>query len=483
MTDTGGMLRKYGHVLALLALVPVELVALVSALLCLLLTFCLGLVFLFPAQVRMARWVTGTARSLVGGSTGVRIDPPYLPAPPPPQRQADGMYRSHRTLYKTSRIPAWNDRWKWMLGDPATWRDTLWLLLDPCVKAALLPLLVLLPGRGLRVYALWCELLLAATASSRLAGRLDRLNRARNLAVDTQAAEMRRIERDLHDGTQARLVALGMTIGAAERLMDSDPKSAKALMAKAREASAETLTELRRVIRGVHPPVLAERGLGDAVRALAMDSPLRVSVEVDLPHRPEAPVETAAYFAVSELLSNAARHGGAGSVRIGVKGDGPRLLITVTDDGCGGADPAEGSGLTGIERRLAAFDGVLAIDSPPGGPTTVTLELPRVLPEYWAVDISRLPRWKSATVVFLWSTSWCPLFPQGIVAGVLKAVGTEHRSWFLALYLPGPWQWPCVAFMIALGAVMYLAAIVLPATHDGERSIRGNTPRRVLSSR
>src|SRR5690606_8594367 len=285
-----------------------------------------------------------------------------------------------RTLYKSPRVPAWNDRWKWMVTDPATWRDMLWMALDPLVKVLLLPLMILLPGRGLRLYGLWCELLLAATASSRLAGQVDHLNKVRNLAVDSQAAEMRRIERDLHDGAQARLVALGMTIGAAEQLMDSDPQAAKALMAKAREASAETLTELRRVIRGIHPPVLAERGLADAVRALAIDSPLKVTVEVDLPHRPEPPVEAAAYFAVSELLANAARHGGAEKVEIDISGNRSNLIITVTDDGWGGADPSKGSGLAGIERRLAAFDGVMAINSPPGGPTTVTMALPRVLP-------------------------------------------------------------------------------------------------------
>jgi signal transduction histidine kinase len=475
------MLRKFGHVLALTALLVAELVTLVSALLCLTLTFGLGMVFLFPPQVRMTRWVTETARRLVERSSGVRIDPPYLPKPPPPQRQADGMYRADRTLYKSPRIPAWNDRLKWTLSDPATWRDLLWLLLDPLVKVTLLPLLVLLPGRGLRVYALWCEFLLAATVSSRMAGRLDRLNRARNLAVDTQASEMRRIERDLHDGTQARLVALGMTIGAAERLMDSDPQAARALMAKAKEASAETLAELRRVIRGVHPPVLAERGLGDAVRALAMDSPLRVSVEVDLPYRPEAPVEAAAYFAVSELLSNAARHGGAESVRIDIGSAGSDLLITVTDDGWGGADPSKGSGLAGIERRLAAFDGVLAIESPPGGPTTASMKLPRALPEHWAGDIVKLPRWKAAVVVFLLSAAWCPLFPQGTVAGVVKVIAPENRSWFLALYLPEPWQWPCVAFMVVLGTAMYLTAVLLPATHDRETHTRQKAPKRVVS--
>jgi signal transduction histidine kinase len=459
------MHRTLGYVLALLALVVVEIITIASTVLSLALSFGLGMVFLFVPQVRMIRWVTGSTRRLVNHATGLRIDPPYLPEPPPPRPQADGMYRSHRTLYKTPRIPAFNDRWRWVVSDPATWRDGLWLLLDPMVKVMLLPLFALLPGRGLRVYALWCRLLLAATASSRLVGRLNHLNRARNLAVDTQATEMRRIERDLHDGTQARLVALGMTLGAAEQLVASDPAAAQALMAKAREASAETLSELRRVIRGIHPPVLAERGLGDAVRALAVDSPLRISVEVDLPQRPEPPVEAAVYFAISELLANAARHGGAESAQIDISNNGPNIRITVTDDGWGGADPSKGSGLAGIERRLAAFDGVLAIHSPPGGPTMMTMELPRALPERCAGELAELPRRKRIAVLSLWATAWCPLFPQGIVAGVFNTLGFEDRSWFLALYLPEPWRWPVIAFMILLGSVMYVAAVAIPASH------------------
>jgi signal transduction histidine kinase len=423
------MLRRFGHVLALLALLVVELITLASSVLTLLATFGLGMVFLFSPQVRMVRWVTRATRRMVHASAGVTIEPPYLPQPPPPQPQPDGMYRSNRTLYKTPRMPAWNDRWKWLLTDPATWRDGLWLLLDPLVKVLLVPLFILLPGRGLRVYAAWCEVLLAATAASRLAGQVNHLSKVRNLAVDTQAAEMRRIERDLHDGTQARLVAIGMTIGAAEELMTTDAAAAKALMAKAREASAETLTELRRIVRGIHPPVLAERGLADAVRALAMDSALRVTVDADLPHRPEAPVEAAAYFAVSELLANAARHGGAKSVAIDISCNGPNLRITVADDGWGGADPTQGSGLAGIERRLAAFDGVMAINSPPGGPTTVTMEMPRVLPEYWAGELPKMPRWKLVTVVALYATAWCPLFPQGVVPAFFKLVGFDEKAW------------------------------------------------------
>jgi signal transduction histidine kinase len=470
------MLRSFGRIAVLLALLVVEVPAIVLSVVMLFFSATLGLVFLFPPQVRMVRRLAQLNRRLMREWTGIPIEAPYLPKPPPPVPQADGMYRSDRTLYKTPRVPAWNDRWKWLLTDPATWRDDLWLVLDPMVKAGLLPLFIVLPAQTLRLYALWSDLALGATAASRLAGQVSHLRRTRNLATDSQAAEMRRIERDLHDGTQARLVAIGMTLGAVEQLVDQDPAAAKALLAKARDASSETLTELRRVIRGIHPPVLAERGLADAVRALAVDSPLRVTVEVDLPHRLEAPVEAAAYFAVSELLSNAARHGGAESATVDISSNGADLRITVTDDGMGGADPAKGSGLAGIERRLAAFDGVLALHSPPGGPTTVTMELPRALPDHWSGELSRLPRHKAILVGFLWATAWCPTFPQGIVAAIFKIIGLDEKAWFLALHLPEVWQWPTIIGMIALGVTMHIMAIRIPAAHNRERWMAVATP-------
>ncbi|GAA2213034.1 hypothetical protein GCM10009850_084960 [Nonomuraea monospora] len=470
------MLRRYGHVTTLLALVVVQVPMTLLTGVMLLLSFALGMVFLFPPQTMMVRELAELNRRLVRNWTGIKIEAPYLPPPPPPVPQADGMYRSDRTLYKTPRVPAWNNRWKWLVSDPATWRDEVWLLVDPLVKVGLAPLLLLLPARGLRVYGLWSKKLLDATAASRLAGQVSHLTRTRDLAAGSQAAEMRRIERDLHDGTQARLVAIGMTLGAVEQLVESDPKAAKALLAKARDASSETLTELRRVIRGIHPPVLAERGLADAVRALAMDSPLDVTVDVSLPHRPEPPVEAAVYFAVSELLSNAARHGDARTATVDISASGAGLLVSVSDDGMGGADPGKGSGLAGIERRLAAFDGVLALHSPPGGPTTVSMELPKVLPVPWAQDLSKLPRWKSVTVMVLWATAWCPTFPQGLVAGIFKIFGVEEKTWFLALHLPGPWQWPVILGMIALGVIMHVMAIRIPASHNREKFMAEATP-------
>jgi signal transduction histidine kinase len=211
---------------------------------------------------------------------------------------------------------------------------------------------------------------------AQLTSQVQHLAKSRAVAVDTAAADLRRLERDLHDGAQARLVALGMNLRAAERLMHVNPDAAAALVAEAREASAKALTELRELVRGVHPPVLADRGLADAVRALALDSPLNVHTEIDLPGRLPAPVETACYFSVAELLTNAAKHSGARDGRIAIRHSGSMLRVEVTDFGLGGADPARGSGLAGIEKRLASFDGILAISSPPGGPTMAVMEVP-----------------------------------------------------------------------------------------------------------
>jgi signal transduction histidine kinase len=228
-------------------------------------------------------------------------------------------------------------------------------------------------------YAGFARSLLAPTRAAALARRVERLADTRADATDTQAAELRRIERDLHDGAQARLVALGMSLGSAEELLDRDPDAARRLVVSAREASSMALQELRDLVRGVHPPVLADRGIADAVRALALDSLLDVTVTAELPGRPAAPVESAAYFAISEMLTNASKHADASTVAVTLTYDDGSLHLVVLDDGHGGADPAGGSGIRGIERRLATFDGTLSVDSPAGGPTTITMEIPCAL--------------------------------------------------------------------------------------------------------
>ena len=216
-------------------------------------------------------------------------------------------------------------------------------------------------------------------ADLELAGRVQRLTESRSHAVDAATSELRRIERDLHDGAQARLVALGMNLRAVERVLPTNPNAALALVAEARESSVRALNELRDLIRGIYPPVLADRGLGHAVRALALDTPMPTELDIDLPGRLPAPVESACYFAIAEALANAVKHASARKVHIRIKHADDILRIEVADDGVGGADPALGTGLQGVERRLGTFDGILAVSSPPGGPTMIVMEVPCAL--------------------------------------------------------------------------------------------------------
>ena len=205
--------------------------------------------------------------------------------------------------------------------------------------------------------------------------RIEVLESTRAGAVDQQENELRRIERDLHDGAQARLVALGLNLGMAEQKFDSDPEAAQKLVAEARAAVAEAIRELRDLSRGIYPPVLADRGIGAALETLADRSPLPTTVSVDLAERPPAAVETAAYFVAAEALANATKHSGASRVEISVERRDAGLQVAVTDDGRGGAD-ASGSGLVGLRRRVEALDGTLTVKSPVGGPTTIRAELP-----------------------------------------------------------------------------------------------------------
>jgi signal transduction histidine kinase len=244
---------------------------------------------------------------------------------------------------------------------------------------------ILLAGTALTAAGLWAApaflrgYRLAADAllnPADLQQRVRDLSQTRTELLDAGAAEVRRIERDLHDGAQARLVAMGMTLDAAGQLIHQNPDAAQALLTEAKENSVKALAELRALVRGIHPPVLADRGLADAIRALALDTPLRTYLASDLGERLPPPVESAAYFAVSELLTNVCKHAQARQAWIDVRLADGMLKIAVTDDGRGGADPARGTGLHGIERRVAAFDGLLDVTSPPGGPTSATIEIP-----------------------------------------------------------------------------------------------------------
>jgi signal transduction histidine kinase len=271
--------------------------------------------------------------------------------------------------------------------DPAVRRDMLWLFVDGTVGLALavvafveaiLDLIFwwLPPAIAAMAHARLDCALLDESEKSRLAQRVEQLTESRAETVDTQAAELRRIERDLHDGAQARLVSLGMNLALAEEQFESDPAQARMLLADARTASSAALADLRDLVRGIHPPVLADRGLGGAVQALALGSPVPVTVRDDTTRRRSAPVESAAYFAVAEALTNAVKHSGAAAIEVELADADDGLHITVHDDGSGGADPDRGSGLRGIARRLAAFDGTLEVESPPGGPTRLAMVLP-----------------------------------------------------------------------------------------------------------
>jgi signal transduction histidine kinase len=209
-----------------------------------------------------------------------------------------------------------------------------------------------------------------------LTDRVDVLTRTRRGALDIQAAELQRIERDLHDGAQARLVSVAMSLGLAESLLASKPNELPGLLTEARSTTLAALADLRTVMRGILPPVLADRGLEGAIRALALDVAVPVTVSGTLTGRPPVPVESAAYFTVAECLANVVKHSEATSAWVGLRHDAGRVSIIVGDNGRGGARLDAGTGLQGVARRLESFDGTLEVSSPPGGPTTITLEVP-----------------------------------------------------------------------------------------------------------
>jgi signal transduction histidine kinase len=206
--------------------------------------------------------------------------------------------------------------------------------------------------------------------------RVDELTRTRRGALDVQAAELRRIERDLHDGAQARLVALSMQLGRAEERLQDQPEVAD-LVRQARGEASAAIAELRDLARGIAPPVLVDRGLAAAVQALASRSAIPVALDVEMDSRPVPVLETAAYFVVAEALTNVAKHAPSAQATVTIALDAERLTVEVKDDGPGGADAA-GGGLTGLRSRVEALDGTLTVTSPQGGPTTVRAELPCV---------------------------------------------------------------------------------------------------------
>ncbi|WP_374293288.1 sensor histidine kinase [Streptomyces olivochromogenes] len=220
------------------------------------------------------------------------------------------------------------------------------------------------------------RLLLAVGSDTDLSLRVAELTATRAAALDAHATELRRIERSLHDGTQNRIVSVTVLLGAARRMVARDPAGADELLERAQSAAEQALAELRTVSRSILPPVLADRGLAGALSGLAVNCAVPCRIDVDVPERCAASVEATAYFVVAEALTNIAKHSGAEQATVMARSRGGRLLLTVEDDGRGCADEDGGSGLTGIRRRIAAHDGTLSLASPPGGPTTLKVDLP-----------------------------------------------------------------------------------------------------------
>lgn len=356
-----------------------------------------------------AAWVTRRLADLerhrAGWVLGTAIAAPYLPIEGATMRQ---------------RVSA-------VAVQPATWRDLAWLVAlfplglaggiaaivitvvdlaavvapvwawavpNPHAPFPMRPLMTTVPGRfGLTVLGVlllpvtaWflrtagllqartARVLLAPGAHRHLVEEAARLAQTRRRVVDAQAAELRRIERDLHDGAQARIVAAGMTLALAARKLRAGAAAASDVDLARRQLD-DALTELRRLVRGIHPPILTDRGLHAAVAALAGDSPLSVEIRGDPDDRYPPAVESAAYFVIAEGLANAGKHADARTCVVTLARTAGTVTVTLTDDGQGGADPS-GSGLDGLRRRVEALDGRLTITSPPGGPTVLSAELP-----------------------------------------------------------------------------------------------------------
>jgi signal transduction histidine kinase len=241
---------------------------------------------------------------------------------------------------------------------------------------------------GLLVVAPWVTLTMArldlATArwllgprrGDALGEQVTRLETSRAAAVDSAEAERRRIERDLHDGAQQRLVALAMGLGTARERLDADPESGRQLVAEAHEEAKAALKEIRDLVRGIHPVILEDRGLDAALSAVVARSPVPVTLTVEVAQRPPAAVESTAYFVVTEALTNVARHAQATRASVHIVRAGDRLVVEVSDDGVGGADPAAGTGLRGLRDRVTALGGTMHLVSPPGGPTSLIVDVP-----------------------------------------------------------------------------------------------------------
>ncbi|MET7694115.1 histidine kinase [Streptomyces sp. NPDC005483] len=339
--------------------------------------------WLLPEAVLLIRRIAGAKRNLTTLWTGREIPEAYTPM--------TGTLRERLRI--SVRDPGTLRDFRWMLAyylygallalalALPLWPlglvvDGVWagaLRRDPVV----LPLIVRLADTEAR----WSTVLLMPSPKARLARRVEELKETRADAIAAHEAELRRIERDLHDGAQANLVALSMRIGLAKRAYDRDPDAARKLLDDAQSQAEQALTELRHVVRGIHPPILTDRGLVGAVRALAAGSGLAVRVDdggLDAGTRAPAAVEAAAYFVVAESLTNVAKYSGTDRAEVRLARTRRGLTVRVRDEGRGGADESAGSGLLGMRRRVAALDGTFEVTSPAGGPTVIDVELPCV---------------------------------------------------------------------------------------------------------
>jgi signal transduction histidine kinase len=339
-------------------------------------------IWMLPEAVLLIRRIAGAKRALTAAWTGQEIPEAYRSITGPLRERLRIAVRDPGTLIDL----------RWMLayyvyGALVFLALPLWplgLVVDGVWcgllrrRAVVLPLIVRLADMEAR----WSAALLKPSPEARLAARVEELKETRADAIAAHGAELRRIERDLHDGAQANLVALSMRIGLAKRVYDHDPEAARKLLDDAQNQAEQALTDLRHVVRGIHPPILTDRGLAGAVRALAAGSALAVTVDdggLDEGVRAPAAVEAAAYFVIAEALTNAAKYSGSPRAEVRLARARRGLSVRVRDEGRGGADgTGGGSGLLGMRRRVAALDGTFDVTSPVGGPTVIEVELPCV---------------------------------------------------------------------------------------------------------
>jgi signal transduction histidine kinase len=383
-----GTVRRAGQATAQLAL-AVGLTAFSFAFITVLLITAVGTVavvgiWLLPETVLLIRRIAGAKRSMVGAWAGREIPDAYQPIAGPLRSRLRTAVRGPGTFVDLRWMVA-----NYVYGCLGLLAVPLWLAGLPvdgawCGLLRRKPVVLPLISRLADLDAAWSAALLAPSPQALLAKRVEQLTQTRAGAIAAHSAELRRIERDLHDGAQARLVSLSMRIGLAKRAYERDPQAGRRLLDEAQEHAEQALAELRHVVRGIHPPILTDRGLVGAVRALAASGGLDVTVQADdLDDGPRAPVavESAAYFVVAEALTNAARHSGSARAAVRLAHTRTGLRVVVRDEGKGGATTADGAdaggtGLPGMRRRVAALDGTLTVTSPAGGPTIIEAELP-----------------------------------------------------------------------------------------------------------